>query len=161
MPIVVLTIFMFLRIALPQAGHTSSASAELRDGVFSGSVSYNNHDWLAAIAGWYKADITKSPKNNIEVYERNYFKNYFRLWANHTQVPFTSLDRKEEGDKVIFSFSFTVGDATELMIDHRAIFDLYPDQTHVMTFKAFGKDRTYTFKASAPTFFVKKKSTVE
>jgi hypothetical protein len=152
---------MFFRIALPQAGHTSFATAELKDGVFSGSVTYINADWLAAIAAWYKADITKSPKNNIEVYERNYFKNYFRLWANQNQVAYTSLVRKEEGDKVIFSFSFAVGEATEIMIDHRAIFDLYPDQTHAMTLKAFGKDRTYIFKPSAPTFFVKKKSTIE
>jgi hypothetical protein len=109
----------------------------------------------------YKADITKSPKNNVEVYERNYFKNYFRLWADQVQISLASLERKEEADKVIFSFSFNVGDATEFMIDHRAIFDLYPDQIHSMTLRMFGKDRTYTFKASAPTFFVKKKSTLE
>jgi hypothetical protein len=157
MSVVVLALTLFFRLALPQAGHTSSATAELKDGVFFGSVTYNNNDWLAAIAAWYKADITKSPKNNIEVYERNYFKNYFRLWADHNQVAFTSLDRKEEGDKVIFSFSFNVGEATELMIDHRAIFDLYSDQVHAMTFRVFGKDRTYTFKAEAPTFFIKKK----
>jgi uncharacterized protein DUF6702 len=156
MPIVVLTIFMLSRIALPQAGHTSYASAELKDGIFSGSISYNNNDWLAAIAGWYKSDITKSPKNNIEVYERNYFKNYFRLWVDHNQVSLASLDRKEEGDKVVYTFSFNVGDAKEFMIDHRAIFELYPDQTHVMTFRMFGKDRTYTFKPAAPTFFIKK-----
>lgn len=148
---------MFFRIAMPQAGHTSFANAELKDGVFSGSITYNNADWLAAIAAWYKVDITKAPKNNIEVYERNYFKNYFRLWVDQQQVALSSLERKEDGANVVYTFSFNVGDGKEFMIDHRAIFDLYPDQTHTMTFRMFGKDRSYTFKESAPTYFVKKR----
>lgn len=154
--IVVLFTLLF-RIAVPQAGHISYGTAELKDGVFTGSISYNNNDWLAAIAAWYQADILKSPKNNIEVYERNYFKNYFRIWADQAQVAYTSLERKEEGDKVVFTFSFPVGGATEFVIDHRAIFDHIPDQTHVMTFRMFGKDKTYTFKPDAPTYFIKKR----
>lgn len=150
-------LILFLRIALPQsAGHTSFANAELRDGVFSGTVTYNAADWLAAVAAWYKADITKSPKSNVEVYERNYFRNFFRVWADQVQIPLDSLGRSEEADMVKYSFKFNVGNAKEFVIDHRAIFDLYPDQTHTMTFRMFGKDKTYTFKSTHPTYFAKK-----
>lgn len=146
---------MVFRIALQQAGHTSFANAELKDGVFSGSISYNNSDWLAAVARWYNADISRTPRSNVEVYERNYFKNFFRVWADQKQLALVSLERKEEEGRVTYSFSFNAVNAKEFMIDHRAIFDLFPDQTHVMTFRIFGKDRSYTFKQSAPTFFAK------
>ena len=157
MSVITLAFIVFMRIALPQAGHISVGKAEVTDGVLHGSVTYNYADWLAAISAWYGTEIRNAPKNNLDVYERNYFKNFFRVWADQLPIPLTTLERTEDGDQVTWTFSFKVGEATEYMIDHRAIFDIYPDQTHTMSFHVFGKEHNFTFKVATPTYFAKKR----
>lgn len=157
MSVVALALIGLLRIALPQAGHSSIGKAEVTDGVLHGSITYNTADWLAAISLWYGTEIQNAPKNNIEVYERNYFKNFFRVWADQIPVQYTTLERTEDQGQVTWSFSYQVGEAKEYMIDHRAIFDLYADQIHTMTLHVFGKEQNFAFKVATPTYFAKKR----
>jgi hypothetical protein len=137
--------------------HISYGSAELHGNTFSGKISYYKDDLLKAVGVWYKKDAQNLSGSETDSYEKNYFRNYFRVWEEGSQIEPITLERVEDESSVMFTFSYKISDnCRELKTDHRSIFEVYSDHINIMSFKAFGDEYNYIYKPSAPTYTLKK-----
>lgn len=137
--------------------HIGYGTAELKEGKFSGTLSYYKDDFYKAVSTWYRRDILLMNKDQRTDAMDSYIKNYFRVWESSKQIVAKDLSIREDETTVVYTFTFAVSSKIkELKIDHRAIFETYTDHINIMNFSAFGKEYSYIFKPSAPTYILKK-----
>lgn len=147
----------FLNVALFHDIHISYSTSELSGGQYRGTLSYYKDDFEKAVSKWYKREVSTMAQAERDNAMKNYVRNYFRVWERDVKIEMTKLDTKEEESTITYSFAFPVSSGcTELKIDHRAMFDVYNDHINIMSFTAFGGEYNYIFKASAPTYILKK-----
>jgi hypothetical protein len=137
--------------------HISYGSAELHGNTFSGKISYYKDDLVKAVSTWYKKDMKDLSGSETDTYEKNYFRNYFRVWEEGSQLVPLALERTEDENSVMFTFLYKIsGNCRSLKTDHRSIFEVYGDHINIMSFAAFGNEYNYIYKPSAPTYILKK-----
>lgn len=135
--------------SLPHSIHISYAHADQRGDALHVHVTYFKDDFFSAMHAWKSS----APAGDAEWTAKKlaYLQSVWNVAVNGVSLPLAIASSTEDGQSLSFELDFRgIAPHENIFVSHRALFDLYGDESNLLTIHTTSSDENFVLTKGRP-----------